>query len=547
MSPIDSTERQRVERERDVKDIQEAAALAETAAQYFKEAEQAVRQEDSAHSLARFAYQVHKSGLDTQKFFDEVKQRVAQLDRVAQDKSTEHDSLDWALADIATWQFLSGLEQEGQESLEKITQPVIKVSALIHAGVKLIEKKEDPTKWLNSAEKITDQIPKNRDYTEPDYLIRSWAQAGNRTQVERLIKKYYATDPRAQQEELISLAVELHHQGVKVEDIFVNGFQELGSLESYVKRDLVEGLIATGHLNEASVLLLEPEGGDTPELDEAWELFQQAQAAGDTAAATAAYKVIASVGAIDAELVRSAGVALANAGDEASANAMISLLEKEKQNLPPEQTYLKNRLAADQDVIRMNTILQLVTRRRSEAEKRELVSGRFHQPLASAVKELLVSQVRDPQTRVDGLKALALHLAKGGSNPNMFGIVDEIEKTVIRHPDEFEEDALPSFYLNLVKHTAQLAAARQGNMELPLNFLLKTTVRLRAQEKIPLAPNEYLHQRLWAAKVRVAVAATNAARDRLTRGHKTKTFTSAQLNKLPLSTQAQKLIAAIRP
>lgn len=55
MSPIDSKERQRQEREREVKDIQEAAALAETAAEYFSQAEQEVRQEGDAHALARFA------------------------------------------------------------------------------------------------------------------------------------------------------------------------------------------------------------------------------------------------------------------------------------------------------------------------------------------------------------------------------------------------------------------------------------------------------------------------------------------------------------
>lgn len=546
MSPLDSTERKRAERERDVKDIQEAAALAETAAQYFTQAEQDVRQEGSARSLARFAYQVHKSGLDTQKFFDEVKQRVDQLDRITQDSSTE-DDLDWALADIAAWQFLSGREGDGQDSLEKITKPNIKASALIHVGTKLIEKKEDPTKWLALAETLTDQLPmREGGYSEKDYVIQDWAQAGNRTQVERLIKKYYAEDPRAQQEELLNSAIELSDHGVKVGDIFLNAFSSELPLDEYAKRNLMEGLITTGHLNEASVLLLEPESGDTPELDEAWELFQQAQAAGDTAAATAAYKVIASVGAIDSELVKSAGVALANVGEEASANAMISLLEKEKQNLPPEQKYQKSRLAADQDLIRMNNFLQLITHRRTDAEKWELV-GRFQQPLASAVKELLVSQVQNPRTRVDGLKQLALHLAKGGSNPNMFGIVDEIEKTVIRHPDEFEEDDLPRFYLSLIKHTAPLTATQQGNLELPLNYLLKTTVQLRVLKKYPVPTNEYLHERLWAAKVRIAVAATNAARDRLTRGHKTKSNTSAQLNKLPLSVQAQKLIAAIRP
>lgn len=451
------------------------------------------------------------------------------------------------MADIATWQLLSGQEEDGWASFAKIQKPHIKVNALILTGSKFREKKDDPAMWLNLAEDLIDQLPVDGDHRESDALIRTWAHAGNRAAVEHLIKKYYAVDPKTQQEELLSSAVDLHEQGVNVEDIFLDAFNTEQLFNEHAKRDLLQGLIATGHLNEASVLLLEPEGGDTPELDEAWELFQQAQTAGDTAAATAAYKVIASVGAIDSELVRSAGVALANVGEEASANAMISLLEKEKQNLPPEKGYQKNRLAADQDLIRMNNIIQFVTHRRSEAEKRELVGGRFHQPLASAVKELLVSQVQDPRTRVDGLKQLALHLAEGGSNPNMFGIVDEIEKTVLHYPDEFEEDALPQLYLDLAELTAQLAAARQGNMELPLNYLLKTNVRLRAQKKYPLPPSDYLHQQLWAAKVRIAVAATNAARDRLTRGHKTKTVTSAQLNTLPLSAQAKKLIAAIRP
>lgn len=548
MIPGNIKERQLAEREKDQVDIQQAAELAETAAAYFAEAEAAVREEGSAYSLARFAYQVQKSGLGAEKFFAELHKRVDNLDRITKEKDQDKDALDWALLAIASWQYLSGQEDAAEETLEKISDIQIKGEAFRRIGTKLIDQKKDPAVVFGKAEaliaRITDQEERQR---EARGLARDWAQAGRRDQVERVIKKFIPDDPSAQQEELVDLARYLFEHGAQVEDIFLDAFKnEDHPITEFYKTHLIEGLIQTGHYNEALVLLLEQPNGDSPELDDAWIIFAQAQAAGNQEAATAAWKVIASVSELDPELVGTTGIALARAGEETSANAMLTVLDQAEKNSPADKRRL-NSIPYYKDLIRKEIALQFVTRHRPEAEKKRLVTERFRQPLASAVKELLVKEISDPHTKVDGLVYLAEHIAKKGLNPNMFKIVEALEDVIVAHPGEFATYQKVEIYLGLAEEVAKGLALQDGSMKEPKKYVEKAIGALKDAKNFPPPPDDYLHERLWVAKVRIAAAATKGARERLTGGTKTKTKTSAQLNRLNISQAGQKLIAAIRP
>lgn len=549
MIPGNTKERQLAEREKDQVDIQQAAELAETAATFFAEAESAAREEGSAYSLARFAYQVQKSGLGAEKFFAELQKRVATLDHITKEKNPEGDGLNWALMDIAVWQYLSNQTEDAEETLKKIPDSQIRGDTLRRVGTKLIDQKKDPTSFLDKAEVEVGNIQNQEErQREACGMAWNWATAGRRDQVERIIQKFYPDDPAGQQEELVDLARDLFEHGAQVEDIFMDAFKnEARPITEFYKAHLIEGLIQTGHTNEALVLLLEQPNGDTPELNDAWIIFAQAQAAGDQEAATAAWKVIASVSKLDPELVGTTGWALAKAGEEASAKAMITLLEQAAKNTPPEKKYELSYIALKKDLVQKENALQFVTKRRSEAEKRKLVTERFHQPLASAVKDLLTEEISDPHTKVDGLRQLAEHIAKNGANPNMFQIVDELERVMTTNPEEFEPHQKVEIYLSLAEKVAQGLALRDGSMTEALKYVQKAVAVLKEEKNFPPPPEDYSHERLWVTKVRIAAAATKGARERLTGGAKTKTKTSAQLNRLNISPAGQKLIAAIRP
>lgn len=541
-------ERQLAEREKDQADIQQAVELAETAAEYFAEAEAAMREEGSVYSLARFAYQVQKSGLSAEKFFAEIKKRVVSLDHITKEKEPTGDELDWALMAVASWQYLCGQDDAAEETLKKITDIQIRGEAFRRIGTKLIDQKKDPTTFLNRAEveigKIEDPEERQR---EASGLARDWAQAGRRDQVERVIQKFFPDNPTTQQEELVDLARYLFEHGAQVEDIFLDAFKnETHPITEFYKTHLIEGLIQTGHHNEALVLLLEQPNGETPELEDAWIIFAQAQATGDQEAATAAWRVIASVSELDPKLVGTTGIDLARAGDEASAKAMLMVLEQEEKKSSEDKRALSHAFSY-KDLIRKENALQFVTRQRPEAEKKRLVTERFHQPLASAVKELLLQEISDPHTKVDGLLQLAEHIAKKGLNPNMFKIVDALEGVMAAHPGEFETYKKVEIYLGLAEQVAKGLALHDGSMEEPTKYVEKAIAVLKDAKNFPPAADDYLHERLWVAKVRIAAAATKGARDRLTGGSKTKTKTSTQLNRLDISPAGQKLIAAIRP
>lgn len=549
MIPGNIKERQLAEREKDQVDIQQAAELAEAAARYFAEAEAAMREEGSAYSLARFAYQVQKSGLGGEKFFAELQKRVANLDHITKEKNDEDDTLDWALMAIASWQYLSEQTDAAEETLQKISNVQIKGEAFRRIGTKLIDQKRDPTTFFDKAEAVIASImDQEEQQREAKGLARDWAQAGKRDQVERVIKKFIPGDPSAQQEELVDLARYLFEHGAQVEDIFVDAFKnESHPITEFYKTHLIEGLIQTGHYNEALVLLLEQPNGDSPELEDAWIIFAQAQAAGNQEAATAAWKVIASVSELDPELVGTTGIDLARAGEETSAKAMITLLEQAEKDTPAEKTYGLSNIAFKKELIRKENALQFVTRHRPEAEKKRLVTDRFHQPLVSAVKELLIKEISDPHTKVDGLLQLAEHVAKKGLNPNMFKIVDALEGVMAAQPEEFETYKKVEIYLSLAEQVAKGLALHDGSMEEPVKYVEKAIKVLKDAKNFPPPPDDYLHERLWVAKVRIASAATKGAKERLTGGTKTKTKTSAQLNRLDVSPAGQKLIAAIRP
>lgn len=549
MLPGNLKERQLAEREKDEVDIQQAAELAETAAAFFAEAEEAVRAEGSAYSLARFAYQVQKSGLRTDNLFNELRQRLAKLEDITKEKEPDKNTLDWALMAIASWQYLVGQDLDAEKTLRQVSSAEIRENALRRVAVKFIEQKKDPGVFLREAEKEIDTIEDEKErLREANALAGDWASAGNRREVERVIKKYYPDNPDAQQEGLVDYARLLNDQGVPVEDIFLEAFRSEGHVvANYYKENLIEGLIQTGQYNEAMVVLLEQPGGDTSEAEKAWAMLAKAQADGDQAVATSAWKKIASASPLDPDLVKTAGIALARAGEEAGANTMITVLQQIAEETPQEKKHRVRSIAHAQDLIKMANALQFITKKRPETEKRKLVSERFHQPLAAAVKDVLVKDITDPVIKFEGLRQLAGHLANSGSNPNMFKIVDEIEHIFAANTEEFASYQKFEIYLELAEQVAKGLAVREGSMKESLRYVQKAIDVLKEVGNFPPSPYDYLHERLWVAKTRIASAATRGAKERLTRGTKTKTKTSAQLNRLNISPAGKKLIAAIRP
>ncbi|MBI4406999.1 MAG: hypothetical protein HY565_00675 [Candidatus Kerfeldbacteria bacterium] len=531
--------------DRENQEIHKAVEFAEQAAVFLSAAEQGARTTGDTAALARLAYQLHKGGIDVSSLLKEITDRVAKNDRITLPQpNDEPDYRDWELMDIGAWQQLAGDAVSAEHTLQAISDPTIKIDMLC----RIAGKTSDPT-LLAQVEPIVDALPESSRSDRANLFIDYCASQGDRATVERLVQKYY-TDPNERRKKLLSSALLLGEHGCATDDIVMAEYQaDLPTGQTHIYREqLIEGLVKIGRMSEATTVLLESPEGDSPEVTEAWEHLQQAQAEGNTEVARLAWEFIVNSAELDPDLIKAAGLAAASLGDIPNTQAMLQLLKKETtREVGTRRRYSEANYQGDRDDINGALAIQYIERRHTASEQQELVA-RFKGPIALGVKNLILETIADPYTQVIYLKRLATALAEHGINPNFGGVVDAAEKIITTHPGEFDADDTVALALKTAKQLAELSF-KDSHPEIIVRgvktYLDKANGLLKKRDFTP-QNLVYYQEEAWVVEAKLAAGLGQQARKLLGSGHKTKARITTQLRKAGASPAAWNFLQSLQ-